>query len=235
MMPSIKTCSSCAILLLFLLLSNLSELQAGNNPGSENKDDASADTTLREKRIPCYRIMVDAGYGHWVSDRFRTAALGTDLGFGVRFNPGLKWLQLSARHDYSTIRITDGDTLHTSYDGRHIGFTSVELALCTEFRRKNQSLMAGISMGAVFVAIQGRDLVTGASGCLHFDYLFYLPPSTGLAVGVSLSLLNRTYNITDTKEEPEEWYSSDKVNLDRDFNTILGVVVSYTFPSASGK
>lgn len=181
--------------------------------------------TPQPKRQFKPRILVDFGFGHWTSDRFRTAVLGKDFGFGISVNPGIPYLQVKGRYDFSTIRTTEGDTVFSSYDGKHIGFTTFELGGFKEFKAKVHSLLVSASGGVVLIGIEDRDLVTGISAGVGVNYLFRNPDWKRLGIGISLNILSRTYNITDEKAEFIEWITADKEILDRDLNLILGVAV----------
>ena len=218
------------LLFFFMLYSSL-PIQAQNKEEITDTMEIESVNTVRNNKLSNWQVMLDVGFSHWTSDRFRTGILGTDLGFGLRFNPGLSWLQLHGRYDYSTIRTVEGDTIFQAYNDKQIGFTSMGLGLCKEFRHKNQGIMVGASASVLFVNIESRNMTVGYSNEWNIDYLFYLPNSKGVSLGVSLHLLSRVYNITDMKPDSKEWFTADKEIVDRDLNYTLGLIFKYDFPS----
>jgi hypothetical protein len=46
-------------------------------------------------------------------------------------------------------------------------------------------------------------------------------------MGVCCNLENQTYNITDEKVEFKEWFSANKIRLDRDLNVTLGYGIAF--------
>ena len=170
-----------------------------------------------------FRVLVDAGFAHWTSDRFRTAILGKDFGFGISIHPGIPYLQLKGRYDFSTIRTVEGDSAFAGYHGKHIGFTALEAGAYRVFSHKTHSLLLCASGGAVLVGIEDRDLTTGMSATIGVHYLFSHPEWDRLGIGISMNFLSRTYNLTDQETHFREWISADKEILDRDLNLIMGV------------
>ena len=197
---------------------------------SQIADSARSDQDIVEQNPRSrVRVMVDMGYAHWVSDRFRTAVLGKDFGFGIAVSPAVPFVIIKGRYDYSTIRIVEGDTNFVSYNGRHIGFTAFELGGQQSFSHRIGSLVLNAAGGVVLVGIRDREISTGLSASIGCNYLFSHPEWERLGIGISLNILSRTYNITDEDAPFREWVSANKVNLDRDLNIILGVAtVSYT-------
>jgi hypothetical protein len=194
-------------------------------------EQAASDSTIKSQPSESFlsksHVLFDFGFAHWASDRFRTAALGKDFGFGVTVNPGIPYLILKGRYDFSTIRTVEGDTLFGSYNGKHIGFTTLEVGGFMEFPQKANSLHVNASGGIVLVGIEDQELTAGLSAAIGVNYLFSHPDWKRLGIGVSLNILSRTYNISNQEATLKEWMSANKVNLDRDLNLILGVGIYF--------
>jgi hypothetical protein len=222
------------ILLLPMLITSTAHSLPDNQttpPADTNKTGAKIDTrdsTIRKHKQEYSRMVrIDAGFAHWTSDRFRTAILGKDLAFGIGVNPGIPYLQLQGRFAYSTIRTVPGDTVFADFNGRFVGFTNLGLALCNTFTKNVQTVMVSYGAGVVLVGIKGRPLATGLGGGIGVDYLIRHPTWKHFSMGVCFNLQSQTYNISGKKAEFKEWFSADKVNLDRDLNVTLGYVVAF--------
>ena len=173
------------------------------------------------------RLRFDAGMAHWTSDRFRTPVLGRDFSFGLGWNPGIKFLQLQARYDYSSIRLTPGDDLNLRFNGKFIGFTNLGFALCNEFTRNMQTVIVHNSLGLVLVSIEDWKTIPGMSVGFGFDYLIKSPKWKHFSMGFSMSMRSQMYNLTNKKAKVVEWISGKKEVLDRDANYNIGMVFSY--------
>lgn len=188
------------------------------------------DTTRSAKRKgPFYsrRLRFDASMAHWTSDRFRTPVLGNKFSFGLGWNPGIKFLQLQARYDYSSIRLTSGDTLNKQFEGKSIGFTNLGLAIGDEFTNNNRTVIVNNSLGLVLVSIEDRKTVPGLSAGFGIDYLIKHPQWKKFSLGYSISMRSQIYNLTDHKAKLTEWFTGKKDILDRDASYSIGIVFSF--------
>jgi hypothetical protein len=173
-------------------------------------------------------VRIDAGLAHWTADRFRTAVFGKDFGFGIGIYPGLSFLQLQARYSFSKIRTVDGDSINSSLNNKHIGFTNVGIALCNHFRRNVNQISLSFFVGAAIISIADRQTITGISNGFGIDYLIRHNKWKHTGMGISLNVQSQTYNITGKKASTSEWFSTNKNTLDRDFNVVFGYVISFT-------
>lgn len=198
--------------------------------GRHNNFFVTDDSTNSAKRRSSFfsrRFRFDASMAHWTSDRFRTPVLGNKFSFGLGWNPGIKFLQLQARYDYSSIRLTSGDTLNKQFEGKSIRFTNFGLAVGDEFTNNNRTVIVNNSLGLVLVSIEDRKTVPGLSVGFGFDYLIKHPKWKTFSLGYSISMRSQMYNLTDKKAKLTEWFTGKKDILDRDASYSIGIVFSF--------
>jgi len=222
-----------SVFAILIMITPFSLSFASNPPKTENPDStvsAPADSARplwnREKFLS-RRLRFDVGMAHWTSDRFRTPEFGKDLSFGLRWNPGIKFLHLMARYDYSTIRLTPGDTLNKKFNGKFAGFTNFGLGIGDEFTNNIRTIIVNNTIGLVLVTIEDWRTVPGLSVGFGFDYLIKHPNWKHFAMGYTISMRSQMYNLTDKKAQRKEWFTIKKNVLDRDATYNIGMIFSY--------
>jgi hypothetical protein len=219
------------IILLIILLSSImskSQNYFSNEISSKTSVDQQPSDTIIELSHPEIKFRIALGPGHWVSDRFRTTSTFTkDWGLGIGFHPGLEYLQILARFDYSFIRTTENEITYAALNEKFIGFSSLSVALCKNARFPNShELTASYFIGGVMVSVQDYINTAGILSGFGIDYIMRNPSWKNFGIGISMNMRYQTYNITDEKAW-HSFLSTDRQNLDVDLNYNLGVVIVF--------
>ncbi|MDD3877934.1 MAG: hypothetical protein PHT69_15030 [Bacteroidales bacterium] len=184
--------------------------------------------TIVDLSKPGIKLRVALGPGHWVSDRFRTTAtFGKDWGMGVCFHPGLDYLQILGRFDYSFIRTTDGEITYADLNHKFIGFSSLSIALCQSVRLPNSNeLSASYFVGGVLVSVQDYLNTVGILSGFGIEYIIRKSSWENFGVGISMNMRYQTYDLSGNNDW-QSFISNDRRHLEIDLNYNLGVVIVF--------
>lgn len=216
------------IMLVFSIIikSNLS-FSTENYRNHDSANQQQSDTIV-ELSMPDIKLRIALGPGHWVSDRFRTTAtFGKDWGLGVGFHPGLDYLQILARFDYSFIRTTEGEITYADLNNKFIGFSSLSIAWCKSARLANSNeLSASYFVGVVLVSVQDYLNTVGILSGFGIDYIMRDPSWKDFGIGISMNMRYQTYDLSGNNDW-KSFISNDRRHLDLDLNYNLGVVIVF--------
>lgn len=215
-------------LLLFILCTQCATLLAA---AEQDTAGAVADTVLEQTtktrgRYYSHRVLMDLGFSHWVSDRFRAAIMGKDVSVGIRVHPGTEFVQVQGRFDGSTVRTVADDTTFADFHDKFIGFTTLALGLGKAFELPTQAVEVHVSLGVVLVSIEDHFTRCGMSSGFGADYLFRHVNWEHFGLGVAMAMRCQMYNLTDRDAPLSEWLSPEKEVLDRDTMFNMSLLVS---------
>ena len=191
---------------------------------------ASGASKFKEKFVmEKVEVSTNIGFVHYFSDIFRANEMGRQLGVGIGIKPKIRILEFVSRFDYTFIRMAETNDYYDRFNGKFVGITTLELALCLPVDVSNRSSVEiGTSMGAVLFSIEDYKTRPGFAGAFMGRFYLRPRPDRRFKIGIFFEAHSYIWTIEPQKDKwKKEFFVPEKEHIQRDVNLLLGVIAAF--------